>query len=327
MKEKRKRAGRILRRSAGILAAGVTLAVTAGLRIEKQEPETGTAGYGSGKRDDEEFLIAVFGMDRDSGEDDGMMERSDAVKIVSFREGIRIASVQRDLLVWIPEPAEDFGKLNHAYWQGGPDLAVRTLEMNFDLDIRNYAAFSFRAVEVLAEETGGIDVYLDEEEAAILTGKDGGGPGIFHLDRDGVLAYCRLRSAGSDFARMGRQDKVMKALLEKLKQMPFSRILEITGKVMPYVSSGLGRAETVILLRRVLSASDTGVRCARFPANGMDDIAESISYGGYSPLYRLKDRRQMICGLHAFLYGKEACTVSEEAERIGEKITAAFAQK
>ena len=68
--------------------------------------------------------IALFGSDnaRKAQWNDYEMERSDATKIVSLdfdSKKIKITSVQRDTLIWIPEPYNDYDKLNHAHWRGG----------------------------------------------------------------------------------------------------------------------------------------------------------------------------------------------------------------
>ena len=34
-----------------------------------------------------------------------------------------------------PEPYNDYDKLNHAHWRGGPELAIQTINLNFDMDI------------------------------------------------------------------------------------------------------------------------------------------------------------------------------------------------
>ena len=75
---------------------------------------------------------------------------------------IKITSLQRDTLIWIPEPYNDYDKLNHAHWRGGPELAVKMLNYNFDLDITQYVGFSFEALETLVDLVDGIDITLPD---------------------------------------------------------------------------------------------------------------------------------------------------------------------
>lgn len=61
--------------------------------------------------------IAVLGIDRD-GDGDGSNGRSDAIKVISLdmnNKKVKMTSFQRDTLIYIPDPENDFDKLNHAY--------------------------------------------------------------------------------------------------------------------------------------------------------------------------------------------------------------------
>ena len=100
--------------------------------------------------------IAVFGSDNAETAQwqNYEMERSDATKIISLdfdAKKIKITSLQRDTLIWIPEPYNDYDKLNHAHWRGGPELAVKTLNYNFDLDITQYVGIRLEAIETIDE--------------------------------------------------------------------------------------------------------------------------------------------------------------------------------
>ena len=270
-------------------------------------------------------LVAVFGMDHDSMEGDWQMERSDAVKIISVSSRPGIVSLQRDLLVYLPEPVSDFSKLNHACWQGGADLALRTLRMNFDLDISRYVCFSFRAVETLAGCAGGVDLELSAEEAELVfPGQTGHEKrDMYHLDPAQVMAFCRIRVIDSDFARMERQERVMKALSEKMKRMSFSKLLETADAVMPDIETNLSVREMKYLLLKLMFVNSRDIRTFRIPENGIGDVEVIDSYGGYGPLYRLKDKETAIRDLHVFLYG-EGYEMSDEALRIEEMIIRVF---
>ena len=80
--------------------------------------------------------IALFGLD---SRDNSGWGRSDAIMVLSLNSRehkLKIASFMRDSEVYI----EDYGydKLTHAYAYGGPELAVRTLNENFSMDIEDY---------------------------------------------------------------------------------------------------------------------------------------------------------------------------------------------
>ena len=98
--------------------------------------------------------IALFGVDNRDGSYDLENSRSDAMKVISLDtkdDRIVITSLQRDMLVYTPAPVDDFDKLNHAYWNGGPELALKTINYTFDLDINRYVTVNFSGVESIVD--------------------------------------------------------------------------------------------------------------------------------------------------------------------------------
>ena len=70
--------------------------------------------------------IVVLGIDRDG---DGSNGRSDAIKVISLdmnNKKVKLTSFQRDTLIYIPDPENDFDKLNHAYWYGKAPLISKS---------------------------------------------------------------------------------------------------------------------------------------------------------------------------------------------------------
>ena len=117
--------------------------------------------------------IALFGADNSQGPTGTDEDRSDAMKIVSLdfdNKKLKITSVERDVVVWIPGDYQKYGHFNWAYWFGGATLAVQTLNYNLDLDITQYVTFSFNAVEKLVDLIGGVDIDLTAKEVGALRG-------------------------------------------------------------------------------------------------------------------------------------------------------------
>ena len=84
--------------------------------------------------------IALFGVDADN---DGT-RRSDCMMVLSLdssRGKAKITSLMRDSKVEIDGHGE--AKLNHSYSYGGPALAIRTINQNFDLDIEHFVQVDF----------------------------------------------------------------------------------------------------------------------------------------------------------------------------------------
>ncbi|WP_332841535.1 LCP family protein [Paraclostridium bifermentans] len=67
--------------------------------------------------------------------------------------------MMRDSYVAIDGHGND--KLNHAYAFGGPQLAIKTLNENFDLNIENFASVNFETLPKIIDELGGIELNID----------------------------------------------------------------------------------------------------------------------------------------------------------------------
>ena len=276
--------------------------------------------------------IVLFGMDHDGEVGSDSMNRSDAIKIISINQltgKIRLTSVQRDTLIWIPDPVNDFSKWNHAYWWGGAELAVKTLNVNLDLDITKYISFSFDALEQLVELTGGVDIELTEAEVWDMVynrpaGIPDNGPGVYHLNGAQALAYCRIRSVDNDYNRMNRQNVIMKAVASALKKKNPVEMVRIARGVLPYIETNLSNADVASYLIRLITADPDHIDTYEVPSGEWGDVQTVVSYGGYYPLYKLNSYSGMIRGLHEFIYGDRNYQVSDQALEIEQKIYSTF---
>lgn len=113
--------------------------------------------------------IALFGVDsRDS--DLGKGNRSDCIIIASINNDtkeINLVSVYRDTYVDIDGYGLD--KITHAYSYGGPELALKTLNKNLDLNIKEFVTVNFDAVADVVDALGGVDIRIEDDEISYLT--------------------------------------------------------------------------------------------------------------------------------------------------------------
>ncbi|MBP3891098.1 MAG: LCP family protein [Solobacterium sp.] len=274
------------------------------------------------------YNLAIFGVDN-SG-DYTATDRSDAMKILSvspLTRAIKITSVQRDTLVWIPDPTNDYSKFNHAYWWGGAPLALKTLNMNLDLDLTRYVTFSFSALEQLVNLVGGVDIYLTQAEVYDMQLRNGtiyyDGDRVYHLDGSQAMAYCRVRYTDDDYHRMQRQNNVIQAILSNFKGFGFSKQLAIISDILPYVETNLSNTEIKLLILSAAICDLNHIDQYQVPEDGYNDI-NVLSYGGYSPLYKLRSYSDTIKNLHRFMYGSRNYQVSPQALQIEENIYATF---
>ncbi len=275
--------------------------------------------------------IALFGSDnegKNSG-DEETMDRSDATKIISLdmdTKTIKITSIQRDTLVWIPEPYSDFDKVNHAHWRGGPELAMKTLNTNLDLDITQYVGFSFAALEKLVDLVGGVDIELTAQEIQQKNKNLGisGDPGVYHLNGQQAMMYCRIRYIDDDFHRMDRQNKVILAIIQELKDQNLMDLLEIVNTMIPYVETNLTNDEIKSLMIRLLEFDLDNIETYQVPGENWNSIRASVSYNGYGPMYIMNSYTDLVKEVHQNIYGDENYQPSATILRIQQDITQKF---
>lgn len=261
------------------------------------------------------FNIAVLGIDRDG---DGSNGRSDAIKVISLdmnNKKVKMTSFQRDTLIYIPEPENDFDKLNHAYWYGKAPLTLKTLNYNFDLDITRYVAFNFDAIEHIIDTIDGIELDVHENELKVtndyikhlnsLSETDVDAPylttgGLQTLSGRQAMAYMRNRYVGDDFDRMNRQNKVMEAMIDKVMNQSYTELLGLLDACLPYVETNLTMNEMISFGTKVLTFDLKNIEQTQIPAS--DNKNKTVSYKGYSPLYVMNSYQDLVRDVHAFIY-------------------------
>ena len=154
-----------------IVALAVASFSGCGKKKEKEEPKKETNQVVQEEEEPEEVeeepevnqeTFAIFGVD--SRENNlGKGTRSDSLMVVNVdntNKTVYIASVYRDCYVQIEGHGLD--KITHAHSFGGPELAMDTLNTNFDLDIQKYITVNFMNVAELVDYIGGIEQDIKE---------------------------------------------------------------------------------------------------------------------------------------------------------------------
>lgn len=248
--------------------------------------------------------IALFGVDNNDGDSFSFDEaRSDATKIISLNHltrKVKITSVERDLVVYLPE-RDEYGHLNWAYSFGGPSLALQTLNYNFDLNLNKYVTISFGGLQKIVDLIGGVDIELTDAEInqSVQPLNINGPAGTYTLNGEQALRYCRIRYIDSDFMRMERQNIVINKVLEKLKKENPLEMINIVTEVLPFVSTNLSNFEIKrYLLESVLFDLDN-IETYKVPMGEYDDVYHAQGIGGYL----VRDFISMVSDLHKNIYG------------------------
>ncbi len=208
--------------------------------------------------------IALFGIDTT---DSSMQGRSDSIIIVSLdhkNKEIRLSAIQRDTYVTIEGRGQD--KINHAYAFGGPELAVKTLNQNFNTDIVNYAAVNFSNMEKIVDTLGGIEMEVTEvyrkqanKHIQELASKRGIAPKLIQstgkqtLSGMQVLGMSRARyNVGGTSARSEMHEIILSACFNKLKTKNVLEYPEIAKQLLSLVKTTLNSTDVVNIAMKVV---------------------------------------------------------------------------
>ena len=214
--------------------------------------------------------IAIFGIDS-RADDYGMGNRSDSIIIASINNNtgdIKLVSVYRDTYVQIEGHGLD--KITHAYSFGGPQLAIKTLNTNLDLNIKEFFTVNFDAVAEAVDLLGGVTMEIKQEElnvnqgqslnryitaVAKSTGREASyieKPGVYNLDGVQAVAYSRNRFiSGGDYARSEKMRNVMEAMLKKLKAKSVTEINSFIDKMLPHVYTNITTGDVISLVPNI----------------------------------------------------------------------------
>lgn len=215
---------------------------------------------------EEYWTFAIFGVDaRDSSLGKG--NRSDSIILASLNlktDEVKLTSIYRDTLVDIPGYGYD--KITHAYAFGGPELAISTLNHNFDLDIQDYVTVNFSVTEDIIDLMGGIEMDIQANEVKWLNGyvgslaKEGAdtevkyidGPGLQTLTGSQAVAYARIRyTSGGDYKRAKRQRMVLNAAFEKAQTCSLTTLNQVIQTMFSHINTNLTVTDMLSLAKDV----------------------------------------------------------------------------
>lgn len=208
--------------------------------------------------------IALFGIDAE----DGGVGRSDSIIIATIdttHKKLKLISIMRDSYVTIEGHGDD--KINHAYAFGGPQLAIKTLNENFDLNIDDFVAVNFTTLPKIIDMLGGVTIDITSEEVSHIPGIDTAG--TYTLTGEQALSYSRIRYAsGGDYVRTDRQRTVLSKVFEKVLSINFTQYPSLLSEILPMVQTNLDYSEILNLGNEVLKMGVTTLEQERFPRDG-----------------------------------------------------------
>ncbi len=273
-KKKRKKKNRLLKTVAVLLALFVVFCggfyaygyslIDKIKRTPLDENDLGisTSNYGEVKN------IALLGLDT---REDNKTGRSDANVILTVdkkHKKLKLTSIARDTRVSIDGHSKD--KLTHAYAYGKSQLAVKTLNQNFGLEITDYVTMNFFELARIIDYIGGVTIDVDEAEfnelnSYVIPTTDFGDITCDYLKSSGVqlltgaqaVCYARIRHTDGDIERGNRQKEVLMAMFQAVKGMNPLKLPKLAGLVVEECETSLSTNDIISLgLWAVLSSPE-----------------------------------------------------------------------
>ncbi|MCL6673730.1 LCP family protein [Streptomyces panaciradicis] len=237
--------------------------------------------------------ILVLGSDSRSGKENQALgggsssgARSDTAMVVHIDAGRKkatVVSIPRDTLVTRPScPLTSGGStavaynamFNSAYSVGGPVCAVKTVESITGIRMDHYVEIDFSGFAKLVNALGGVTVTTDED----IDDDDSHlhlAAGTHHLSGKQALALARTRHGigdGSDLGRIGLQQKLVKALLDRIASTSLftspAKLYDVADAVTGSLTTDTGLdslSELVDLGRSLRGLSSAHVRTVMMP--------------------------------------------------------------
>lgn len=259
--------------------------------------------------DDDIVNIALFGTDRRSKEE---RARTDTIMIATIdkkHRKIKLSSIMRDSYVNINGHGMD--KITHAYFFGGPQLAIRTINENFKMDIRDFVLVDFFSLEKIIDALGGLVVDVKDyevkslnecvkESAALQNVKPHyvTSGGVQLLDGMQAVAYGRIRNVGNgDYERTDRQRLILSLILDKISDAGSLKFPYIVSQMLPYVETSMDKSTMLKLGSQVFAGNMMNIEQQRFP---LIKASRDMTIGGV--YYLWLDIDATAKHIHEFIY-------------------------
>ncbi|MGL5417376.1 MAG: LCP family protein [Clostridium sp.] len=251
--------------------------------------------------------IALFGIDNV----DGMRGRSDSIMILTInrdKRTVKVSSIMRDSYVKIAGKGIN-DKINHAYAFGGPEMAIRTLNENFNLNIKDFITVDFSSLPEIIDMIGGIELDVDKDEIKHINSyirhlnklnktnnEEIKTPGKTLVNGTEAMAYCRIRyTSGGDYKRTERHREVLGKIFKKVQKISSSEYPKLLDKALPLVKTNL-KSEEIMDIGLDLVKIGGNLKETRFPENEdcKGDMINKIYYLTFNKEATLKKMHEWI---------------------------------
>lgn len=227
---------------------------------------------------DQVFNIVLLGSDSKnmSNTYDG---NSDAIMIISVNpkfKSIKLISIPRDTAANI-EGEKNRYKINYAFAKGREQLALKTINKTFDLNLKEYVTINISSMYDIINELGGVELNITKDEMKWINEyvdmfygfsgektKKVTSYGKVTLTGEQAAAHVKERMAGTrsatnehgDYGRTRRQRDVFTAMLNKIASKDVREILRIIDLILEQVTTNVNVAKYMAMLPEFISNKD-----------------------------------------------------------------------
>jgi LCP family protein required for cell wall assembly len=204
---------------------------------------------------------------------------SDAIIIVSINtkyKSIKLISIPRDTAADI-DGVDYRYKINYAFALGGEQLAIKTINENFGLNLKEYVTINISAMYDIINELGGVELEITEEEMNCINEyvdmfyEFSGKPtqkvtsyGKVTLTGEQAAAHVKERIAGfkdetsehGDYGRTRRQRDVFISMLNKIMSKDASEISRIVDLILEQVTTNINVGKYTAMLPEFIAHKD-----------------------------------------------------------------------
>ena len=204
---------------------------------------------------------------------------SDAIMIISINpkfKSIKLISIPRDTAANIAG-FENRYKINAAFATGKEQLAVKTINENFGLNIKEYVTVNISSMYDVINEIGGVELEITKEEMNSINHfvdmfyQFSGKPtkkvtsyGKVTLTGEQAAAHVKEREAGyrsgttdyGDFGRTRRQREVLVAMLNKILTKDLGEISRIIDLILEQVTTNINVGKYMGMLPELVANKD-----------------------------------------------------------------------
>ena len=301
--------------------------------VSKEDPHKGDSDKAEQTEDtktntsvrEEKYITnyLIFGI-----EEFGGARNTDTMMIATIdtkKDTIKLTSLLRDSYVEIP--GYKANKLNSAYGKGGVKLLMETIELNYRIKLDGYVSVDFQSFEDIVDLLGGVDIELGEKEAKYLNTTNyiskksnrNVKAGMNHLNGNQVMGYCRVRKVetlggiSSDYGRVVRQQRALKAIFDSYKSQSIFKLLPIAKECLGYVNTNLSQKQIEEAMSAVVENKIRTLETFRVPVDGAFDAPKKHNGIGY-PLLLDWDKNRT--ELYQFIFNDSESEAQEELGKL-----------